>query len=451
MIKKILKKVTLISLACVMFLQGCSGANSPMASTEETAAVKTANGEKKVKLNVFYSGEDAKWVSTLGKLSEAFMSEYPQIELVMNHSEAGIYTEDLKVKEATDTFPDIFELQNPYTFQKAGMLGELPREVNELVKEPVMIDGSVYAVPSYTTTNGIIYNQVVFKQYGIDVPRSYSEFLKTCQKLYDKGIIPLAAGGSKTDNPGYWLNYFFQTDVISKVPDWQEKRNKGEVSFQGEDAKEMLRDYQALMSSDYMLEDTMNMNDNQIVSKMIEGQIAMIYTGPWIFPQIIDAYPDAVSSDKDTLGEALTVDPVKCRVGWFFMPDENGEPIVINESGAEWGISKECAKDEKKREAMITFFKYFYRKSCYMSVLQSMYAIPSTNEAVMYASPAVQQGLLVDYRYANKSTSYLGNNQTPEGFDMAMYKLLKSLSAETMSVDTAAAKLDETWDKYKMP
>ena len=165
--------------------------------------------------------------------------------------------------------------------------------------------------------------------------------------------------------------------------------------------------------------------------------------------QIIDAYPDAVSSDKNTRGEALEVDPVKCRAGWFFMPDEQGNPVVINESGSEWGISGACAEDEEKKEAMITFFQYFYRKSVYQNVLQSMYAVPSTKEAIIYASPGVHQGFLVDYRYADKTTSYLGNNQTPEGFDVAMYKMLKSVATGVMSVDTAAAKLDESWDEYR--
>lgn len=442
------KSAALLLLICGVILTGCQSGQTG-SSTAGKAGETAKKEEKTTTLNIFYSGEDAKWVSTMEELRESFMSEYPHIELNMAHSEAGIYTEDLKVREATDDFPDIFELQNPYTFWKAEKLGELPLEVTDLVEEPVLIEGKAYAAPSYTTSYGIIYNQVIFKKYGLEVPKTFEDFQKICSVLADHGVTPLAVGGSKSDNLSYWLNYFFQTDVISRIPDWQEKRNEGKVSFQGAEAKQMLKDYQTLMSGKYILEDSVNMNDNQIVSQMIEGNIAMMYTGPWMFSQIIDAYPDAVSSDKDSLGEKLEIDPVTCRVGWFFMPDEEGNPVVINESGAEWGISGECAEDREKREAMITFFQYFYRKSVYKDVLQSMYAIPSTKEAVMYASPGVQQGLLVDYRYAVKTASYLGSNQTPEGFDVAMYKMLKSVATGVMSVDTAAAKLDESWDEYR--
>lgn len=445
--RKMRKSAALLLLSAAVL--GACGKVPDAGGKEGEKSGASQNQEKSVSLDVFYSGEDAKWVSTMEELRESFMSEYPYIELNMEHSEAGIYTEDLKVREATEDFPDIFEIQNPYTFWRADKLGEMPEEVTDLVEEPVLIEGKVYAVPSYTTTYGMIYNQVIFKKYGLEVPKTYEEFLKVCDVLYEKGVIPIAAGGSKTDSLSYWLNYFFQTDVISITPDWQEMRNEGTVSFQGEDTRKMLLDYQTLMSGKYILEDSVNMNDNQIVSQMIDGKIAMIYTGPWMLSQIIDAYPDAVSSDKNTRGEALEVDPVKCRAGWFFMPDEQGNPVVINESGSEWGISGACAEDEKKREAMITFFQYFYRKSVYQNVLQSMYAVPSTKEAIMYASPGVHQGFLVDYRYAKKTTSYLGNNQTPEGFDVSMYKMLKSVATGVMSVDTAASKLDESWDEYR--
>lgn len=438
----------LLLLLSVTVLSGCrqKTEDSKNLQSQHKKAVKK---EKTVSLNIFYSGEDAKWVSTMEELRESFMSEYPQIELNMEHSESGIYTEDLKVREATDDFPDIFEIQNPYTFRGADKLGQIPDEVTDLVEEPVMIEGKAYAVPSYTTTYGMIFNQVIFKKYGLEVPKTFDEFLEVCSILYQNKVTPLAVGGSKSDSLSYWLNYFFQTEVISRSKDWQEERNLGNVSFQGQDTKNMLGSYQELMSGKYILEDSVNMNDNQIVSQMIEGNIAMIYTGPWMFSQIIDAYPDAVSSDKDSLGEVLEVDPVTCRIGWFFMPDKEGNPVVINESGSEWGISKICSEKKEKREAMITFFKYFYRKSVYKDVLQSMYAIPSTKEAVMYASPGVQQRLLVDYRYAAKTASYLGSNQTPEGFDVAMYKILKSVATGVMSVDTAAAKLDESWDEYR--
>ena len=58
----------------------------------------------------------------------------------------------------------------------------------------------------------------------------------------------------------------------------------------------------------------------------------------------------------------------------------------------------------------------------------------------------MQQSFLVDYRYADKSDVYLGNEDTPENFKRSMYDVFYSVATGTMSVDTAAEKLDEYWD-----
>lgn len=436
---------TIFSL-CLICLMGCG-------KTKQADRIKEKEGdvqkEDQVVLSLFYSSDDVKWVSTLEGICEDFMREFPNITLEMKHSEAGIYTEELKIKEATDEFPDIYEVENPYTFYEAGKLGGIPEEIGDLVEEPLSIQGEVYAVPSYTTTHGIIYNQVIFKQYGLEVPRNYGEFLEVCETLSDNHVVPLAIGGSKSESISYWLNYFFQSDVIAPNPYWQQERNNGEVSFQDEDAIKMLRDYHSLMTSNYILENSINMNDNHIVSQMIEGNIAMVYTGSGMISQIVDAYPDATLSDKDSEGESLEIDPVKCRVGWFFMPDNEGEVVALREVKAAWGISKECSEDKEKREAVIQFFQYFYRKSVYQDILQAVFGVHTTKDAVIYASPGVHQGLLVDYRYAQKSSLYLGNDQTPEGFSQDMYEILNALATDVISVETAAQKLDESWDEYK--
>lgn len=446
--KQRIRALLLVIGAMLALGAGCAKAQSEGTVPRES---QVPQEETKISLSLFYSGDDVNWVTTMEELGEKFMREYPGIELNMENSESGVYTENLKAKEAVNEFPDVFEIQDPSMFVEAGMLGEIPNSVSTLVEEPVTIDGKVWAVPLYTTTYGIVYNQVIFKKYGIQVPKTYGEFLQVCETLKKYGVTPLALGGSKTDTPGYWLNYFFQTDVVAKVPDWQEKKNKGQVSFADEESMKMLADYRDLTSGNYILEDSVNMKDTQLVARMVDGEVAMIYTGPWIFSQIIDAYPQAAESDKDTLGETLPEDQVNCRLGWFFMPDGQGNPVAINEFGAEWAISSACREDGEKLKAAVTFFQYFYQKSNYKEILQSMYAIPTTKEAVLYPSPGVQQRLLVDYRYAQKSKSYLGNNETPEGFDVAMYKILNSVATEVMSVETAAEQLDEIWNETKEP
>lgn len=97
------------------------------------------------------------------ELCEDFMKKYPSITINMEYSSSQSYTEELKAKEATDEFPDVFEIENPYMFESAGKLGVINQEIGNLVEKPIIIDNKIYALPFYSTSYGIVYNQILFK------------------------------------------------------------------------------------------------------------------------------------------------------------------------------------------------------------------------------------------------------------------------------------------------
>ena len=277
--------------------------------------------------------------------------------------------------------------------------------------------------------------------------RTYEEFLQVCERLKGEGIAPLAVGGNEHSADMGWMNYFFLTEVEKNNQNWQDKRSQGMVSFQDEDMKKALEDFQNLMVGDYILEDSINMGDNQIINHMINQEVAMYYGTPAMLAKIIDAYPRAVESDKTNTGEEIKNDTVQLRAGWFYLPDKEGNSVVIEKIGSIWSVSKECMEDKKKKEAAETFLEFCYRKENYRKVLQAMYAIPVTKSAVLYAAPTVQQGVLIDYRYAERSDEFLGNFNMPESFQEDMTKIFESVAMNTMSVETASELLNESWDK----
>ena len=296
------KQVLFILTAILLTLSGCG---ARVQKGEGLVPPKGQDTEEKTELAVFYSGEDARRISVMEELCEKFMEENQDIQLISEHSGSGIYSETLKAKEAAGEFPDIFEIQDPYTFAEAGKLGVITENVGKLVEQPFTIDGNIYAVPFYKTSFGIIYNQVIFKELGLEVPRTYGEFLEVCRTLKQSGTAPLAAGGNPTETGKYWLNYYFQVDIAKEDPNWQKKKNEGRVSFQDDNVKKMLTDYQDMMNGEYMLEDSVNMNENQVIQALINQDAAMVLTAPSMVSKIWEAYPLAVESGKNTLGEEL--------------------------------------------------------------------------------------------------------------------------------------------------
>lgn len=430
---------------CLFFTGGCSRESGTI-EKGKLSQLREEVKEDTIELSILYTGENIGWTAAMEELCEEFMNAYSGITVVTEHSNNGNYTEQLKAKEALGEFPDIFEIEDPYMFLEADKLGEISSDLGKLAKNPIQVDGKVYALPFYDTSIGIIYNQVIFKRYGLSIPSTYEEFLDICQNLQNKGVAPLAVGGSRSDTNSNWLNYFFLTRVEAKNPGWQQKRWKKEVSFQDEDMMAILKEYQEFMSSSYILEDSINMNDNQIIVQLLNQKVAMFLTEPSMFTEILESYPSASESDKTPLGEELKDDPVRFRMGWFYMPDQAGNPVVVHKAGSQLAISGECAADTEKKAAAEKFLRFSYQKENYRKILQAMYAMPTTRDSVLYAAPVVQQNLLTSYRYADRIETYLGNYETPENFTQDMENILFSLATNTIHVETAARRLDQAWN-----
>lgn len=405
--------------------------------------------QETVNLSILYSGADVTWVAAMEELCEAFMSQNPEIVIYTENSDKTSCEDELKVKEALNEFPDIFELENVDAFVEAGKLGVLGDEISEKVSDPVRVNGQVYGLPIYASTDGIIYNKELFKKYGLEVPKSYGEFLQVCETLKRNGVVPLALGGNKDENMMYWLNYFFQKDVISESPDWLEQKKDGAVSFTDPEPIRMLTEYQRLVTSSYILEDSVDLTENQLVMKMVENEFAMLYAGPWMFAKIIATYPDSISSDKTELGEEIAEedDPVTYRLGWFFVGDEEGNTTALTENYAYWAVSGDCMKDPDKRAAAEAFLEYFYQKENYRMMIQGVYGLPVTSEAIIYPAPFVQQRLLVDYRYAEKSQEYLGAFGVKGGFSTDVNSIMRTLYEKGCTPEEAAVQMDQAWDE----
>lgn len=192
------KTGALILAGMLVFLAGCAEKENVIEKGKLTW-LNEESQEDIVELSILYTGENIGWTAAMEELCENFMNLYPDIKVVTEHSSNGSYTEQLKAKEAIGEFPDIFEIEDPYMFQKAGKLGTISAEIGNLVKSPVRVGDEVYTLPFYDTSIGIIYNKVLFKKYGLSVPSTYDEFIMVCEKLLENKVAPLAAGGSHSD------------------------------------------------------------------------------------------------------------------------------------------------------------------------------------------------------------------------------------------------------------
>lgn len=407
--------------------------------------LKDMEQDKNIILNIFYSGDNISFQTVVEEVCKEFMAENPDIKIMTEQSGYGDYTESLKVKEATGNFPDIFEVKDLNMLLEFNKLGEIPKEISSGIDNVIKINDKVYSIPFYDTSFGIIYNKVLFKKFNLSIPKNYDEFLEICEVFEQNGISPLAIGGSKSENITYWMNYFFLTNVEGAKENWQQNKKEGTVSFQDEDMLKALINYQNLMNSKYILKESIDMNDNQIIVNLLKQNVAMYLTEPSMFSNIFDLYPNSADSDKTNTGEEIENDTVKFRMGWFYMPDQYGNSIVVKKNGVQWGISESCNADSEKKEAIYRFLNFCYEEDTYRQALKTMYAFPTTKGAILYPAPLVQQELIKAYRYSDKIETYLGDYNTSESFKKNFEDVLYKLASNNITVEQAAKILDENF------
>ena len=89
---------------------------------KEVKAEDSESIEDIVELSLLYSGSDVTWVAAIETLCDEFMAQNPNIIINTENSGEANCENELKVKEALDEFPDIFELENVDAFADAGKL-----------------------------------------------------------------------------------------------------------------------------------------------------------------------------------------------------------------------------------------------------------------------------------------------------------------------------------------
>lgn len=136
-----------------------------------------------------------------------FEAANPTIHVKLEFTADADYQNRLSAALRGGEGPDIAQLKAYGELQplvRAGYLDPLDDAVPALADFPEVAlggarsidDGQLYGVPYSTPDMGVFYNTDIFDQYGLEVPKTYDEFVAACEKLKDAGVVPIAAGGA---------------------------------------------------------------------------------------------------------------------------------------------------------------------------------------------------------------------------------------------------------------
>jgi ABC-type sugar transport system, periplasmic component len=304
-----------ISLILVLFLissfsVGCgqkAGDSASQNSTTESQAAVTTKSESTVATQREATQAELKVFMTLPRFKDQFDKYFEQfkakekaeknidvkINLEMPNSDQA--EQILKTRLASNDAPDLFNIHanNIATYYDPGYMADLSDQpfvssLFENVKNIVTYKGKVVALPMESTSWGYLYNQKIFSDLAITPPQTLDEMKAVVEKLKAKKITPFMLAFQESWIPQLMMALSLGGTVNSRNPDFVDKMNKGEGSYNDVASVFDIIDVILQNGTDKPFE----VGSAAGSSDFANGKAAMWVQGPWMSESILKANDD---------------------------------------------------------------------------------------------------------------------------------------------------------------
>lgn len=286
-------KLMCAGLSCLMAmsLTACSGNTdepSKANSGENTAEVSpgASTGDKKV-IKLFHRFPDDPANSFIEKKVAEYETLHPDIHIQVTSAQNQPYKEKIKVVVGSDECPDIFFSwggEFSERFIRENLIMDLTPSMDKdpewkdsllttQMKEYTTEDGMIYGVPFRLDGKLFFYNKDIFKKEGLEIPKTWDEFIAVCEKLKEAGITPIAEGNQDQWPACHYVGTLNQMLVADDVRAKDYDPKTGEFTDPG--YVKALEYYQQLVP--YMNTGVNGQTHDMARLGFTQGQTAMLY------------------------------------------------------------------------------------------------------------------------------------------------------------------------------
>lgn len=297
---------------------------------------------------------------------DGFKKKYPDVEIEYQIKTSDQYYNLLATAIQAGETPDLFwtngtATENLGAYVKSDVVLDLTDKVDlsifdKDVFELITIDGKIYSTPTAELGGrAVFYNKDIFKELGLSVPKTFSEFEALLPVIQKAGYLPISFAGSDS-----WTILFQFDPVLNAMhPDW---------------AREFVEGKQV------------KINDSRVIDaykKMLEwGDLG--YYGPG-FTGVGSGATLAFSTGKAAMYidgtwnvKTIRENNPDLNFGAFQIPDANGVRSFCATSSVGYSV----AKATKNLDAALAFENYFASLEGQTLWINSLGAIPRLKEIV---------------------------------------------------------------------
>lgn len=282
-----MKRVLLLIFSLVLMtttFAGCAKGGSD-------SAAGTSTPVKQVTVKIFHQMSEEGKRKGLQAWADHVEKEMPGVTFDIQAIDASQYSTMLKTKMAAGDAPDvIFGGANDNTdLIDAGYIMDLSGEsflknLSKTAVDGMTVNGKAYGMGVDLGVMGVFYNKDLFKEAGLQVPKTYSEFIKVCDAFKAKGIPPMSHGFKDS-----WLAQVdFQSDFYSemkKMPTFFDDIAAKKKKFSDfPEFKNSLERFAKRLS--YSSGDDFGTDYSKSIQLFATGKTAMVIQGSWAISEI---------------------------------------------------------------------------------------------------------------------------------------------------------------------
>lgn len=254
----------------------------------------TASADEKTTIRMTYWNSEDTVQAMLDYLAEAV----PEVEIEFQFIDNSNYDTIVDTQLSAEEGPDII-CESPGSALKHARLGyleplnDLGAKYSDAGTSVYSYNGDVYALPGISWFEGIYFNKAMFEENGIELPKTFEEYIDVCKKFQELGITPLAAGLKSWEpmlknSMAYVAAEYLSTEEGSS---FGENYRNGEATLDGT-WNTYLETWSAMITEGVYTTDMTGIDHDQALEQFATGQAAMFCSGPWDLETIQSKNPD---------------------------------------------------------------------------------------------------------------------------------------------------------------
>lgn len=401
---------------------------SLLAGATAALPLATRAQDSQVTLRVWDSFADEGPDAGMKALIAAFEAQNPGIKIQRDAQTTDNLRPIMQTALASGTGPDVLYYDTGPGYGKvladAGLIMPLDdayaagafSHVYDWTRARTTYGGKTYGVANELETYWAFYNADLFKQLGLEAPKTYSQFLDVCAAVKTAGLVPVAFA-DQGGWPAYHLFSVYLNNVAGKAK--MEDLLLGGASWDDPAVVEAIKLFFVDMNqAGYLIPDASAVSYDDAIALFTGGQAGMHISGTWAIGDVAAA---------------------PFSVGWFFVPKAEGGALPPAGLGSGYFVSSKT----QNKQAAIKYLSFLFDPANAKVWMEQMGILPPYQvDAAAFALPRLFNDAV--QAVSGQEMGYNIDVLTPDKFNNAMSEgfqavLLGQKTPEQQAKDLQAA------------